>query len=152
MFKRILVPLDGSRLSARALPYAAEIGQHFRGAVILIRVVPFSPIDPIGTYTLPEVLQTIEKSAHDKDRKNLASARRYLKRKLKRIISKGIKGSQYAILGTPAQSIIDFSRSADVDLIIMTTHNKRGLKRALLGSVSDEVVRESGIPVLTIPP
>ncbi len=152
MFERILVPLDGSRLSARALPYAAEIGQHFRGEVILIRVVPPSPFDPIGTYTLPEVLQTIEKNAHDKDRRNLANAKRYLKRKLKRIISKGIKGSQYAILGTPAQSIIDFSRSADVDLIIMTTHNKRGLKRALLGSVSDEVVRESGIPVLTIHP
>ncbi len=152
MFERILVPLDGSRLSARALPYAAEIGQRFRGEVILIRVVPPSPLNPIGTYTLPEVLQTIEKNSRDKNRKNLASARRYLKRKLKRIISKGTKGSQYAILGTPAQSIIDFSRSADVNLIIMTTHNRRGLKRAILGSVSAEVVRESGIPVLTIPP
>lgn len=93
MFERILVPLDCSRLSARALPYAAEIGQRFGGEVILIRVVPPSPFDSIGTYTLPEVLQTIEKNARDKDRKNLASARRYLRRKLKRILSKGIKGS-----------------------------------------------------------
>ena len=152
MFKRILVPLDGSRLSGRALPYATEIARHFSGKIILLRVLPLSPMPPIGTYTLPEVIENVEKKADERNRRNLASARRYLQGKLKGIVSSGIKGSQHAIAGTPTQSIIEFSKRKNVDLIVMTTHGRRGIKRALLGSVSDEVVRESKLPVLTIRP
>ena len=152
MFKRILVPLDGSRLSLRALPYATEIVRCFNSEIILLRVVPLSPMPPIGTYTLPEVIEKAEKETAEKNNRNLASARKYLQRNLKRIVPKGIKGSQHAIAGTPAKSIIELSQRKNVDLIVMTTHGRQGINRALLGSVSDEVVRESRLPVLTIRP
>ena len=152
MFKRILVPLDGSRLSGRAFPYAVEIARCFGGEIVLLRVVPSSTMSPIGAYALPEVIENAEKEAGKENSRNLAVARQYLQRNLKRILSQDIKGSQYAILGAPAQSIIDFSRRTGIDLIVMTTHGKSGVKRTLLGSVSDEIVRESRLPVLTIRP
>ncbi len=152
MFKRILVPLDGSRLSGRALPYATELARCFGGEVVLLRVVPSSTMSPMGAYTLPEVIENAEKEASKENSRNLAVSRRYLQRNLKRILSQGIKGSQYAILGTPAQSIMDFSHKTGTDIIVMTTHGKSGVKRTLLGSVSDEVVRESRLPVLTVRP
>ena len=152
MFKRILVPLDGSRLSRRALPYATEIVRCFGGEIILLRVVPSSLIYPMGAYILPEAIENAEKEAREKNRMNLVIARRYLRRNLKQIVSKGIRGSQYAIIGTPAQSIIDFSHRTGIDLIVMTTHGKAGVKRTILGSVSDEVLREARLPVLIVRP
>ena len=152
MFKRILVPLDGSRLSGRALPYATEMVRCFGGEIILLRVVPSSKMSPMETYALPEVIENAEKETKEKNNRNLAVARRYLRRNLKQILSQGIKGSQYAIMGTPAQSIIAFSHKTGIDLIVMTTHGRGGVKRTLLGSVSDEIVRESRLPVLTIRP
>ena len=152
MFKRILVPLDGSQLSGRALPYATEIAQRFRAEVILLRVVPPTPIPPMGAQTLPEVIEKVEKEASEKDRRNVASARRYLQRNLQQLVAHGIRSSQHVVVGAPAKSIVEFSHGRDVDLVVMTTHGRSELKRALLGSVSDEVIRESGMPVLTIRP
>ena len=152
MFKRILVPLDGSRLSGRALPYATEIAQCFGGEIILLRVVPSYTMPPIGAYTLPEVIENAEKETKEKNRINLSVARRYLRRTLKQILAKGIRGSQHAIIGAPAQSIIEFSRGTGIDLIVMTTHGKSGVKRTLFGSVSDKVVREARLPVLIVRP
>jgi nucleotide-binding universal stress UspA family protein len=106
----------------------------------------------MGAYILPEAIENAEKEAREKNRMNLVIARRHLRRNLKQIVSKGIRGSQYAIIGTPAQSIIDFSHRTGIDLIVMTTHGKAGVKRTILGSVSDEVLREARLPVLIVRP
>ena len=55
-------------------------------------------------------------------------------------------------MGTPAKSIIEFCQKEGVDLVVMTTHGRNGLKRAFVGSIADEVIRESGVPVLVIRP
>jgi len=55
-------------------------------------------------------------------------------------------------IGNPAQSIMQFSKKKNIDLIVMTTHGKSGLKRAVMGSIADVVIRESGKPVLVIRP
>ena len=86
------------------------------------------------------------------DRRNLSRARSYLKRKLSEISKKGVDGSYYAIIGDPAASILEYCRKADIDLIVMNTHGRTGLRRAVMGSVADKVIRESGEPVLVVRP
>jgi nucleotide-binding universal stress UspA family protein len=61
-------------------------------------------------------------------------------------------GSYFTVLGEPAKAIIKFCQEESVDLVVMTTSGKSGLKRAFLGSVADEVIREPGIPMLAIRP
>ena len=156
MFQKVLVPLDGSLFSERALPYAIEITKRFGGEVIFLQVkrpVPLAlstaGVDSMGS---PVTTRIIIESAKEEDNRNLIQANRYLKRKLRKVTATGSKGSYHAMLGDPAKAIISFCRKESVDLVVMTTTGKGGLKRAVFGSVTDAVIRTTGIPVLTIRP
>ena len=156
MFERILVPLDGSRFSVRALRYGIEVAKHFKAEVILMRVVPpatltvaAGPPEVVGS---PVTTQITAESAELQNRSNLVRANRYLRRKIRELSSEGIKSSCYVAIGPPSESIMDRCRRGDVDLVVMATHGRGGLKRAFVGSVTDEVIRSSGVPVLVIRP
>ena len=155
MFKRILVPLDSSRLDTQALLCATEVAQRFNADVILIHVVIPAALSSTAadSGTGMESAVTAETAAEvalEEDKNNVAHAKRYLSRKLREIRSKGIKGSYKVVAGSPAPSITEFSKKEHIDLVVMTTHGRRGLKRAILGSVADAVIRESGKPVMAI--
>jgi len=156
MFKKILVTLDGSRLSRRALPYATEVAKHFDAEVTLMQVVPPTPLTIIPAVpdgmTGPIETQLAVQAARRQDRKNTARARRYLGRLVRELTAQGIQATSDVRGGSPAKSIIAFSRRNHIDLVVMTTQGKTGLRRAIMGSVADEVIRESGIPVLVIRP
>jgi nucleotide-binding universal stress UspA family protein len=86
------------------------------------------------------------------DKRNAARARRYLSGKVRALRSRHIQSSYRVLRGDVARSIIEFSEKANIDLVVMTTHGKSGLKRAVMGSIADVVIRESGKPVLVIRP
>ena len=152
MFERILVPLDGSRLSGKALSYAIEVGRRFDADVILMQVVP--PTSPAvlttGDIGSPVVTEITLQNAREQDERNISHAKRYIQGQLRKVKAQGIKGSQNVVMGIPANSIMGFCRKQDIDLVVMTTHGRSGLRRALLGSVADQVIRESGVPVLVV--
>jgi len=157
MFKRLLVPLDGSRFGSRALQYATEVAQRFDAEVIVMQVV--KPATPMPATTgmapgmeSPTTAELTVQAALDEDKRNTARAKRYLGGKVRAIKSQGIKGSYRVAVGDPAESIIEFSQKDHVDMVIMTTHGKSRLKRAIMGSVADAVIRESGKPVLVVRP
>jgi nucleotide-binding universal stress UspA family protein len=157
MFKRLLVPLDGSRFGSRALKYATDVAQRFDAEIILMQVI--KPATPVPSTTgmppsieSPAAAKISAQAALQEDKSNAARARRYLSRKLRAMRPHGIKGSYHVVIGDPVQSIMRFSKKAHIDLIVMSTHGKSGLKRAILGSVADEVIRESGKPVLVVRP
>lgn len=157
MFKRLLVPLDGSRLGSRALAYASEVAHHFGAEVVLIQVV--KPAMPGATITgmtpgiaSPSAVELAVQAALEEDKRNSAHAKRYLSGKVRGMKSRDIKASYQVIVGDPAQSIMEFSKKEHMDLVVMTTHGKSGLKRAVMGSVADTVIRESGKPVLVVRP
>lgn len=156
MFKRILVPLDGSRFSGRAIPYAVEISRQFDGEIILLQVIKPTPLVMPGagadSMLNPTTSQLIVESAKEKDSNNLAQANQYLRKRSRRMIKQGIKSSYQVLLGEPAKSVIRFCKKESIDLVVMTTRGKSGLKRAFMGSVADEIIREPGIPVLAIRP
>jgi len=143
MFKRILVPLDGSRFGSRALRYATAIAQHFDAEVILIRVIrhttPMIAAEAHGVAS-PAESEIAVQAALEADKQNVARAKRYLRDKVRAIKSRHIKASYQVTIGEPAQSIMQFSKKENISLIVMTTHGKSG------------VIRESGKPVLVIRP
>ena len=155
MFKRILVPLDGSRLSGGALSYAIDIAKRYQSKLIVMRVVPPATVVPSSTATEigidPAAARIAVQSARIQDRTNVERVRKYLQRKLRTITGKGIEGAYHIAVGEPGKSIIRHSAEAKVDLIVMMTSGKGGLKRAILGSVADEVTRKAGVPVLLMP-
>jgi nucleotide-binding universal stress UspA family protein len=156
MFNRILVPLDGSRFGSRAIKYAEEIARRFRATINLVQVVkpavPVTGSTVVGPGEDIAAAKTAVQIAQDEDKRNVARAQRYLRRKSREIRRKNIDSSYDVLVGNPALLIIEFARNNDTDLIIMTSHGKGGLKRAIMGSVADEIVRESGKPVLVFNP
>jgi len=158
MFEKILIPLDGSRFSALAVPYALEIAKRFGSEVLFLQVVSPSPLALTSTLsgesimTSADATKIVIETASLQDKKNLARAKRYLRKKFIDVTSMGISGSYHAVLGYPAQVIIEFCMNRSVDLVVMTTSGKSGLKRAFLGSVADEIIRQPGIHVLAIRP
>jgi nucleotide-binding universal stress UspA family protein len=145
VFDRILVPLDGSRLSIKAIPHAAEIAEKFGSEVILLQVVkqttPLTFAEPAGM-TSPGTTQVAIQAAEIQDRENIAGARRYLGRQVKKFTDKGIKASYQVIMGNPPDTIISFSHKKKIGLVVMTTHGRSGIKRAIAWRMPLSVIPE----------
>ncbi len=155
MFERIVVPLDGSRLSAQAIPYAGEIGKRFDAEVILVRV-----LSPSGLAIVPQTTgmesavatDIIAQEARVKDVDNAANAKRYLMNWAQSLKTQGMKASYQVTIGTPAKSIMELVVAQQASLIVMMSHGRGWFKRAIMGSVADEILRGSSVPVLIIRP
>lgn len=155
MFERIVVPLDGSRLSAQALPYAVEIGKRFDSEVILVRV-----ISPSGLTIMPQTIgmegavatDIIAQEARMKDVDNAAHAKRYLMNWVQSLKAQDVKASYQVTAGAPAKSIMELVVAQQVSLIVMMSHGRGRFKRAMMGSVADAVLRGSSVPVLIVRP
>lgn len=155
MFKRLLVPLDGSPFASRALRYAAEVAIRFSAELVLIQVIKSTiPVidagGPVGVN--PAASAIAVQAAREADSRNAARARRYLTGKVRALRSRHIQSSYHVLVGEAARSIMEFSEREKIDLVVMTTSGKSGLRRALMGSVADVVIRQSGKPVLVIRP
>ncbi len=136
MFKKFLVPLDGSPLSQRALEPALALGQQIGAELLLVRV-------PV-TDTLSFVVSEAKQRALAQD------ALAYLE-----TIRQSNEQSQLNIRtqvldGDAASAIVDTARAEQADLIIMSTHGYSGLTRWVLGSVTEKVLRNAPCPVLAI--
>jgi nucleotide-binding universal stress UspA family protein len=155
MFKKILVPLIGSKFGSRALIYAVKVARCFNAEIILMQVVEpaettFGPIEP--GWEIPAITMRVMQQDHMQDKKNVSHAKRYLSRKLRNIASDGIKASRFVVVGYAAETIIEFCKKKNVDLVVMTTYSKTDLNRAFIEKVTDKVIRESGKSVLVIQP
>ena len=143
MFKRILVPLDGSIRAERALPVAARIARAFEGSIILLRIVTI-PLE-IGSQVIP--LSGFSSTTLDND---INIATNYLAAIARRNELDGIGLKMKVLTGGAAQKIQDVIEDEQVDLIVMCSHGATGIKRFMLGSVARKVVRHSTVPVLVL--
>ncbi len=144
-YKRILVPVDGSPTSAKGLAAAIRMSKENRARLMLLHVV-----EEYAAFAAPEVGVNIGPIL-DSMRQG---GRKTLKRVAASVARKGVK-PQTALVenfgGRVADAIIAQARRWKADLIVMGTHGRRGLNRALLGSDAEAVVRYSPIPVLLVP-
>ena len=139
MFKRILVPLDGSKLAEQALPYAEELAGKFGSTVYLVRAIPkaITPAAPINVEAIEE--------------KEEAKAERYLDRIEKRLTDAKIKLETREVYGDSAAEVIKYVAAEEkVDLIIGVTHGRSGIERFIFGSTIDDLARDPSQPVLVI--
>ena len=140
MYKRILLPLDGSVLAEQALPHAVAHADHFRAELILLRVLVPLPRPPTAA---PGALQTAEEAS-------TSFGREYLERVAADVQKRDIRVQIVTTVGRPHLQIIEYAESNQVDLIVMSTRGQSGLSRWLMGSVADRVVRGAGVPVLLV--
>ena len=156
MFSKILVPLDGSKFASRALDIAYEVADHFKAELILFRVVhPLkTPILTGGVYSEAMSAQTAEittEIALKDEARRKKQAERYLKGKVRKGCQ-DVTCSWEIAVGQAGQEIIKRAKERKVDLIIMSAHGTGGIKRAILGSVADEVSRKSKKSVMIVHP
>jgi len=143
MKPKILVPLDGSALAERAVEQAEKIAKALGYEVILFQVIQ----NPLAS--APEAGPATEEQAAE-DTISVANA--YLKKIAARLEGKGIQARIEIGEGPPYAGILGMAHREDVDFIIMSTHGRTGITRALMGSVAEKVVYTTKRPVMLVKP
>lgn len=145
VIKGIIVPLDGSELAERALPYAEALASAFRLDLTLLRVTPsWIPISAgMAEFQAGEAVAQLEQeAAHYLE----ALAARLRKGGVGRVFTKFVR------MGDPADEILKLAKAEPECMIALSTHGRSGLKRWVLGSVTDRVANHSAMPVLVVRP
>lgn len=150
--QRILVPLDGSSLSASVLDLAGNVARMFHAEIVLTTIaepVPSLTLPapfPVGVTSIPPALLALEEERYTAGEAYLDATRDQLR-------SEGFRAESQMLSGRKAATqIVELARRERCDLIMMATHGTGGLDRALLGSVADRVVRRATVPVLVVRP
>jgi nucleotide-binding universal stress UspA family protein len=139
MYKRVLVPLDGSRLAEGILPFILQIAGPLDLEVVMVFVV--KPIAP------PAIEETTHFTVYDPAAK-LKEAREYLAPVAAGLQQQGIRVISDVRRGEPVSEIVAAARETRADIIAMTTHGRSGFSRLLFGSVAEAVLRQAEVPVL----
>jgi nucleotide-binding universal stress UspA family protein len=153
VFERIIVPLDGSTLSAKAIPYANEVGKRFNAEIILVTVVSAPALSIISQTTGMEdaaATDIVGREPHMEGGDSVYAVKRYLTDWAQSLKTQGVKVSYEVTVGTPAKAIMELAQAQQASLIVMMSHGRGWFKRAILGSVADEILRHSSVPVLII--
>ncbi len=138
MFKKILVPLDGSPLDESILPQVTELARVHRAELVLLRVALAHGF-PGADLTEAQVEAMLE-------------AEKYLEEVEQDLRGKGLRVSTAVRYGNAAGEILDHAAFAGIDLIAMSTRGRTGLARMVMGSVAEQVVRRAPCPVVTVRP
>jgi universal stress protein A len=140
--KRILVPIDFSEYSKRALKYAIPFAEHFGASIDLLYVVEptIYPADfSFGQAGFPNLEEELRSSgSHELDSL------------IQKEIAGRIPARKVIKTGKPFYEIIQYAREAKMDLIIIATHGHSGMEQILFGSTAEKVVRKAPCPVLVV--
>ena len=140
MYDRILVPTDGSDHALRAMEHAQRLSNAFSAAVYVLNVVDLDAAG--GPFNMggldEEFIERLKQRGHNEVQSSVAKFR------------DGIDVQTEVTTGTPSNVILQYADENDIDLLVMGTHGRSGVKRYLLGSVAESVVRRSDPPVITV--
>lgn len=134
MFKKILVPLDGSKLAEGILPRVEWLAKIHGAEVTLLRVAvahTFPGMDPV------QHQMTVVREAEE-----------YLAKVEENLKSVGVNARAVVRYGHDAQEIVEHARTREFDLIAMSTHGRTGFTQFVLGSVANKVIHTATVPIL----
>jgi nucleotide-binding universal stress UspA family protein len=140
MYRRIMMPVDGSDLAEQVVPHVEALSKAFGAQVTVLWVT-----GPVATVAGVPVASEERWQAEDDQ-----FAGPYLERVEQRLLAGGVKPVVARAKGSPARVILEQAASSEADLIAMMTHGRSGFKRLALGSVAEEVVRHAHCPVLLV--
>jgi nucleotide-binding universal stress UspA family protein len=153
MFEKILVPLDGSE---QAIPIARDLALQLGSTIHLIHAVSVDHDLTAGRNVQPVQVVEIEvEQAHRLTEARVERGIKYVNQLLAQLKEAGVKVDSRANVpqGDPAQHIVDYVKAndIDIDLVVMSTHGQGGLRRLLVGSVTDRLIQTCEIPILVNP-
>lgn len=127
--RNVLLPVDGSDLSLESLPGVIELADLFEARILLLRVLG------------PKARRT---SGVDEK----AEAEKQLKAIARTVEKRGVETLSLIQTGEPVEEILKAAAHHAVDLIALSTHGRSGLSRAVMGSVTEQILRQAAVPVL----
>jgi nucleotide-binding universal stress UspA family protein len=142
-FQNILVPIDFSQTSLRALELAVSVART-SGAQLTLLFVTTTQMDVMTasfTYSISPALLELKERIENEARENLEQLRRAL-------VPDAIESTAKVRPGLPPETILEQVRVGSHDLVVMGTHGHTGIERVLIGSVTERVLRRSPVPVL----
>ena len=144
MYRKILVPLDGSKLAECVFPHTEAIAQLSKASVEIVHVIEPLELPTRGGIALSiDDIRQIE-SHSKKDAEN------YLRGIVEQLRHAGIKTHSKLLTGRTADSLVDYIHKSNFDLLIMATHGRSGISRWIWGSVAEKILHSSSIPVLLV--
>lgn len=144
VLNRLLVATDFSECSAVALTYGRALARQFKAELHVLHAVEVLTPDALGSAALVSALPDLQADIERTERAQLDSVVTDEDRHDLRAV---------AVLSTfraPAQAIVEYARDHHVDLIVIGTHGRRGVRHLVMGSVAEQVVRTAPCPVLTV--
>jgi nucleotide-binding universal stress UspA family protein len=144
MYKKILVPLDGSKRAETILPHVEELALNFKAQVVFLHV-----IEPHYVFTSPHGfnMYNIEEISHEA---NTKQAKTYLAGLAGEFREKGIKAKTYVEDGPVSHTILNIAEREEADLIAMASHGRTGLSQVFYGSVAASLLHSVDRPLLLI--
>jgi len=149
MYKKMMVPLDGSELAECVLSHAEAFlkGFHFSD-VSLVRVV--EPVSIISHHDIHTSSKDLAEQMAMEEEGRKSKAERYLEEVKNRIRHEGTELRTEVLLGRVAESLIDYAEQNHIDLILIATHGRSGVTRWVRGSVADRILHAANVPVLMV--
>ena len=147
MFEHIIIPLDGSHFAETAIEPALSLAAKFDSEITLVQVI--EPIDYMFTDLAvhsAELLDDLRRSSYDEALAYLSKWKGELQQQGYTVHARILRGDHVA----PA--LLDMLAEIDVDLVVMSTHGRTGLRRWVMGSVAERVLRHADGPILLIHP
>lgn len=143
MYKKILVPLDGSPLAEAVLPHAQALAKSEGAELVLLRVA----VDPGAEFAFadPALAASIVQDMEEESKAYMAGIAAQMQ-------SAGYQAVTMMREGPIAETILAVADETQADVIAMSTHGRSGLSRWLMGSIADRVVKHSHVPVMVIRP
>ena len=153
MFAHILIALDGSELAEQALPMAKDLARSSNATIHLIQAVSRQPeLEAArGGDSSIQAVEITRDLAHQLVEARLSRGNQYLEGIAGQLKSEGFAAETAIREGAAVENIIDYSKENGIDLVVMSTHGHGGVRRLLMGSVTDRVIRSCEVPVLVLP-
>lgn len=142
IFKRIMVATDGSESVKKAVDNAVEIAREFKAKLYAVHVISLGYL-----YESLPTDEELEQAFQEKTMTEGKQATAYVENAGR---TANVEVESVILRGIPAEEIIYFADKNDIDLIVMGTHGRTGMKRFLLGSVAEKVVRHATKSVLVV--
>jgi nucleotide-binding universal stress UspA family protein len=141
--ERLVVPLDGSVLAEQAVPVASALAAHLSTPIHLMRVLDVDPRRAAVQAGIPAARASMR--AREVDRR---LAEQYLATRVQKLRNQGLAATAEVRLGNPVATLLDTIRPDD--LVVMTSHGLGGIRRWVIGSVAEQLVRAAAGPVLLV--
>ena len=143
MYKKILVPLDGSQRAEAIIPHVEDLASRHQSTILLLQIV-----EPTIAYASPYDVYP-ELSLEDAERR-AKDVSVYLSNLARRFQGEGVRTQCHVEQGPVVTTILDLANSEDVDLIAMASHGRSGLARVFYGSVAAGVLSHVDRPLLLV--